>query len=1208
MSQLRFGVLGPLEVVGPDGPIDLGAPKHRALLGILVLTPGRVVSVDRLVDGLWHGSPPASATTTLQAYVSHLRRALEPERAAGAAASVLVTRPPGYLLDIADDQVDSRRFERLLREAEAAAAASRIHQASELVTEALGLFRGQPFADFAFDEWAVGEAARLAELQLAAQEQLLELELRRGRHAAVIGDAERLAKEHPTRERVRELLMLALYRSGRQADALRAYQEARDVLVEELGIDPGPGLRALEDRILAQDPDLEWQPEEAGEPVVATPAASVDAPPAGAEAPEAARVGTGSVVALGGAPGHGGFVGRGVERARLLGLVDAARTGTLRVALVSGEPGIGKTRLCEELAATGRAQGAVVVWARGYEGDGAPAFWPWVQVLRVLAEDLPADVLAAAVDRQAADIARVVPEYARFADAADDAELDGESARFRFFDAVATFLRRLSAHHVLVVVLDDLHWADQSSLRLLEFCLSALRDVPVAFVGTYRDSEARQPPLAATLATLAREPGLERVALRGLSVGEVSDYITTVVGEIPDQALVESVHDRTGGNPFFVAEIVRLLRTEGRLGVGSADAPIPEGVRDVIRTRLGRLPEDAVPVLTAAAVIGREFDVELVAQVCALDDDRVLDLIEAAWMIGIVDEARDGSGHFTFAHELVRETLCDDLPTLRRVRLHRAIGDAIERLHGERHPDHLAACAHHYAEAAPSGDRLKAVLYGQKAGDHLTAQLAYEDAIPIYERAIGLVDTYDVGSPQTRIDLLIGLGWALRASGRQSEARDVLRRAADRAEQAGDAVRLGRAVLGFGGGTFWDWWQEFGVSDTDLIQQLEHALELLEPGDSVLRCELLSRLAVELYFHCPRERRDALTREAVDMARRLDDPAALAAALAGRHTALWSPTNHDERLALSTELVEVAQAGGLRHFEVVGRHFRMIDRLECADRAGVEADFAVCEELIANLGQHALSVQLMWFRVMRATLDGRHEEAERLAHEAFEAHRATSEPAAWMALGAVLFQLRREQGRHGELEPLLRQAIERQPHVSMSWRIALALLLAEHGRPDEAYELVDDVLQPGLPGLPGGMLAGITLLQLAEVCIQGRFVEGAALLEDAVRDYPVDVVLLGTGHLCFGPIEIARGNLAWVLGRRDEAIEHLRKAIGTAERLDSAAVVARTRARLAVLLAERGGPGDLDEARTYADQAVADATAIGLPLVAAEARSTTPAP
>ena len=231
---------------------------------------------------------------------------------------------------------------------------------------------------------------------------------------------------------------------------------------------------------------------------------------------------------------------------------------------------------------------------------------------------------------------------------------------------------------------------------------------------------------------------------------------------------------------------MRLLQDEGKLGDATDGAPVPEGVRDVLRTRLARLPDEAISVLTAGAIAGREFDVALVAHVCGIDEDRALDLVEAAWMTGIVDEAHDGLGHFRFSHELVRETLVEGLTSLRRIRLHRRIGEAIEELHGERNPGFLTECAHHFAEAAPAGDALKAVLYGQRAADRLNAQLAYEDAIPTYERAIELVDTYDVGSWQTRTDLLIGLGWALRATGRLGDARLALRRAMDQARTEGD--------------------------------------------------------------------------------------------------------------------------------------------------------------------------------------------------------------------------------------------------------------------------------------------------------------------------------------------------------------------------------------------------------------------------------------
>jgi DNA-binding SARP family transcriptional activator/tetratricopeptide (TPR) repeat protein len=1192
-GTVEFRVLGPLEVVGPRGIIEIGAPKHRALLSLLLIEPGRVVSVDRLIDQLWNGSPPASATTTLQAYVSNVRRALEPERAPGAPATVLVTRPPGYALDVERDLVDARRFERLVAEA-AALAPSDPTAASERLANALSLWRGQAFADVADEPWATSEVARLEELRLAVLERQLEIDLSLGRHVAVAIEAERLVKQQPVRERPRELLMLALYRSGRQADALRAFRDARETLIDGLGIEPGPSLRALENKILAQDPSLDWRPT-AGPQVAVSPDPVVPAAlaePDREPALDAAEERTAE-------PPTDAFVGRAHECATLNRLVDDVLTGRGRIGLVAGEPGIGKTRLCEATGNTARERGVHVVWGNGYEGDGAPAFWPWVLILRALAEATPDAVAGALTPNTAGDIARVVPEYSRFVPdtATTPSAVDAETARFRFFDAVAGLLRRLAAHTPLMVVLDDLHWADVSSLRLVEFAANALRDAPVLLLGTYRDTEVGTgTPLASTLSALAREPALARVRLRGLSIPDIATYVSTVVGHDADAGLVASLYDRTGGNPFFVAELVRLLRTEGRLGdePGTAAASaignaVPQGVRDVIRSRLSQLPEAALPVLTAAAVAGRQFDLALIARVCDLPEDDVLDVVEAAWISGIVDEVAGKPGQFEFAHELVRDTLRDGLGTVRRIRLHRAVGEALEALHGVRNPAYLAECAYHFSAAAPGGDALKAVLYGQKAADQLVARLAYEDAIPVYERAIGLVATYDVGTAATRNDLYIGLAWALRSSGRLAEARVQLDLAVDVARSSGDPVRLARSVLGHGGGAFWGWWEEFGVTDTGLIAQLEEAIEALGDDDSWLRCELLGRLAVELYFSAPLERRATLSAAAVDAARRLGDANALAAALAARHVAVWRPENHAERLALADELVDVATGSGLLERELTGRHLRMIDRFEAGDVHGADRELARCQAIAEEIGQHSYSVQLAWFCAMRELMAGNLDESERLAHAAFEQNLAANESAAWMALGAQLFHLRREQGRLNELESVSRQAIVTQAHVGTTWRIALATILVEDGRTDEARPMLDELVADDLAQLRIDLLRPIELRELAEQAAALDAIDAAAALDRHLDAIVGDVLLLGTGHLCAGPTAFARGLVARTLGRTDEAIEHLAHAVELADTLGARPHATRARWWLGRTLRERGGADDLVVAREVLETAAADA-------------------
>ena len=457
-------------------------------------------------------------------------------------------------------------------------------------------------------------------------------------------------------------------------------------------------------------------------------------------------------------------------------------------------------------------------------------------------------------------------------------------------------------------MLDDLHWADQSSLRLLEFAVSALQHSSVLLVGTFREAEARTPPLANTLATLARVAELERLSLAGLSLDEVGDYVAAVVGDDADPNLADSLHDRTAGNPFFVAELVRLLQDEGKLGNATTGAPVPEGVRDVLRTRLSRLPEEAISVLTAGAIAGREFDVALVAHVCGIDEDRALDLVEAAWMAGIVDEAHDGLGHFRFSHELVRETLADGLTALRRIRLHRRIGEAIEELHGERNPGFLTECAYHFTEAAPAGDPLKAVLVRTARGrpPQRAARLRGRDPdVRTRARARRRPTTSAAGRRAPTSSSVSGgrcarpAGWATRVSRcdeRWSAPAPKAIRCASR-ERCSASVA---AASGDGGTS--------SASPTSTSSHISNArskrsMTTTTRTGPVLRCELLARLAVEGYFTRRRERRRALSAEALEMARRIDDPVALTAALASELLVSWAPDNLDRRLALDDELV-----------------------------------------------------------------------------------------------------------------------------------------------------------------------------------------------------------------------------------------------------------------------------------------------------------------
>jgi DNA-binding SARP family transcriptional activator len=491
---MEFRILGPLEVSEGGRKLDL-AGKQRTLLAILLLNVNEAVSTDRLIEDLWDGHPPETATKALQVYVSQLRKLLGRDR--------VQTKAPGYLLQVEPDELDVARFQRL-------------HEEGKL-EEALALWRGPPLSDFAQKRFAQTEIARLEELRLACVEERIDQELAEGSHAELVGELEALVADHPLREHLRAQLMLALYRSRRQAEALEAYQAARRALVDELGIEPSPELQELERRILRQDPTLD-----------------VGARPA----PARRAAGT--------------FVAREWELSTLEAGLEDALAGRGRMFLLVGEAGIGKTRLADEFAARAKQRGLLVLWGRCWEAGGAPPYWPWTQALRTYARACGTDGLRDA----SPELAQLLPELADLYPG-QPASGDADAARFRLFESVAAFFRSAAARErPLLLVLDDLHAADEQSLLLLRFLAGELAEMPMVVVGTYREEQAAE--------ELRRLPSRD-LRLGGLSPIQVASYIEQATGVAPPESLIEAVHAETGGNPLFVGEAVRRLASEGRL-------------------------------------------------------------------------------------------------------------------------------------------------------------------------------------------------------------------------------------------------------------------------------------------------------------------------------------------------------------------------------------------------------------------------------------------------------------------------------------------------------------------------------------------------------------------------------------------------------------------------------------------------------------------
>jgi DNA-binding SARP family transcriptional activator len=798
---MEFRILGPLEVVENGQALDLGAQKQRAMFAMLLLNANEVVSADLLTEALWEGDPPATAAKVLQVYVSRLRKTLGHER--------LETRAPGYLLRVHDGELDLARFHALRAEA-------RPH-------EALSLWRGPPLSEFAYHRFAQTEIAQLEELRLSCREERIDADLASGRHADVVAELEALVVESPLREGLRARLMLALYRSGRQAEALAVYDSTRRALVDDLGIEPSRELRELHQAILNQDPALDLL------------VADVDS------------------------TGRGTFVGREVELQALTAALDDAFAGRGRLLLLAGEPGIGKSRLAEEVSGAARRRGAHVLVGRCWEAGGAPAYWPWVQSLRAYARQTDSDTLRRELGTGAADLAQLLPElHELLPGLADLPDIDPESARFRLFEAVTAFLTA-PRHQPLVLVLDDLHAADEPSLLLLRFVAREVSGRGVLVIGAYRDVDPTlKDPLASTVAELSREPSTTTLSLSGLDAADVRRFVEVVAGGSPADELVTAIHDDTSGNPLFVGEIVRLLATEGHLDDAAARRPpIPQSVRDVIARRLEHLQVECRQLLVLASILGREFDPAVLALVAELEENEVLDALDEAMTARVVSDVPGTRARLRFSHVLIRDTLYEGLTTARRVRLHRQVVAVLEAARRSSE----AELAYH---SIAGSDFAKGLLYARRAGDRALSQLAYEEAARLYALALEALELVDPDDAATRCELLLDLGEAEVRAGHSADAKRTFLAAADLARELGHGPELARAAAGYAGRIVW----ARAGTDECLVPLLEEGLEAV-PAESVeLRARLLARLAGALRDEHSRERRAALSAEAVELARR----------------------------------------------------------------------------------------------------------------------------------------------------------------------------------------------------------------------------------------------------------------------------------------------------------------------------------------------------
>jgi DNA-binding SARP family transcriptional activator len=1091
------------------------------LLALLIAARGGVVSVAQLVDEVWGSDSPPKVLSSVQSYVANLRRALEPDRPARAPAQILLTRPPGYALAVDADDIDAARFQRLAAEARRWLD-SDPRRARDHLAVADALWRGGAYADVAAAAPSLAaEAARLEELRLAAADDRYRAELALGGHATLIGELEQQVAAHPLREQTWGLLATALYRSQRQGDALAALRRARRTLADELGIDPSVELRRLESAILAQEPSLTLQPAAvtigSTPAVVATPAD--DTPADDTPADDTPADDTPADVQL-------RLVGRDDWLSRLTGcLVDAA-AGRGRLVLITGEPGIGKTGLARALSITAEAMGVATGWGSCEEPGGAPPLWPWTQALG-----------APVVVRDG------------------DASVDGVA--FRSADAVEAMVR---VRGPSLLVIDDLHWADEDSLFLLRRLAPRLAALPVALVVSSRDAETDWAPLVGdVLADLARADPV-RVRLTGLDEAEVAAFIRLRQrAEVPSEVAGE-VWRRSGGNPFFVGEIVQLLAEQQRLGdpAAAAELEVPDGVRDVVRRRVAQLPDDVEPLLAIAAAAGRAFDLDLVEAAGDLGAERCMIALEAALLSGLITS--DDLHDYRFTHALVREAIYDRLPLHRRQSLHARLADAIGRYAGGDDAEVARHCT--LAGVAFAGRAWRAAL---RAGTQAAAASAPADAARLHEIAVAAINRDREATPSDRYRVLVSAAVSRKRAGHEPEAWQAACEAAELALSMGDVAAAAEAAVVTTADSIWSS-RSYQAVDTAGIALYERLIRELPEGNAVLRARLLAALAVELYYAPDGAARAiALAREAAELVRLAGGAADLARVLELLHVAFERPHLLAERLAAAGELVKLADASGDPAASARALVFRGRDRIEGGQLQGGLRDYARARRLAQAHQVVPVLVALAWADAIMLIATGRFSDAEQGIVLAAELHRSTTLPGATEVPVVATASLHLARGTLASVAPML-GAVARTSGLPLltEWH-ALALLHA--GEIDEARAVLGP--WPLQPEVPMDYMWLIHMAIRAELWAALAPPELARQLGEQLAPYVDRIAFGGTGIAFAGCIAHYAGLLARAGGDLDSAVDHLQRAAQLAAANGFAPFEVRSRTELASLARSR---------------------------------------
>jgi hypothetical protein len=892
------------------------------------------------------------------------------------------------------------------------------------------------------------------------------------------------------------------------------------------------------------------------------------------------------------------LVGRESERAKLRDVLKVAVGGGGRcVAIVSGEPGIGKTSLAAVFGREAKELGAVVLYGRCIE-DRLISYHPWVEALSHLCRYAPADLLREHIDARGGDLAHLVPELEGMVGLPARQDVDPETERFLLFAAVVDLLTRAADRSPIVLVLDDLHWADKGSLMLLRYFAGAEHPRRCVVVATYRDSDVPPDhPLPDTLVGLYREPGVQLFPLAGLESDTLFALLEAIAGHTlgdDGRILGGLLLAETDGNPFFVTETLRHLAESGSIAQDSRGhwsattdlraVGLPVTVRDVIRRRVARLGPEVQRVLVLASVIGRDFDLDILASVAQSDPDATLDALEAATGSAVVQPVSGMEDRFSFVHALIKHTLYDELTPARRHRVHLRVAQALTELVGDDPGDRIAELAYHWIVADPRAD--EALNSAVLAGQHAMGSLAPLDAVHWFEEALRLIEEHRDPGAHRRCGLLVELGIAQRDAG-IGRYRDVLLEAARLARDVDDPELLVRAALANTRG----WASSAGSVDRERVSVLESALEAVGPTDSADRARLLATLAAETSYAGDWRARLAMSNAGLAIARRIGDDDTLSYVLSRRAHSIWVPDMLPERLANTAENLILTQRSPNPTARFWAAFYRIAAVTSAGDSGEIERHLntlsAIAEDVQLPLLRWEATTQRAW----HALVSGRLDEADRLTFAGLQLGTACEQPDAGIVFAAGAFLLRFDQGRLDEIVDLLAQTAADTPGIP-GLRASLALAFCELDRDEDARALLVAESDSRFGGVPYDQFWLVTLVQLGLVTGKLREAEPASMLLSLLAPWAHQLAFTGA-HL-FGSVRHAVALCEAVIGRYEVAADHFKTCLAVYEKLGALAWNARLRLSWADILVRRSEPGDHDHAGDLLLGAVAIAERVGL--------------